>query len=50
MQSMDDPTSDNAEMAVPKSESTYSLDIPNSITIWTVNPRPAQSSDVRQNN
>lgn len=43
---MDDPSSDSAEMAIPKSESTYSIDIPNSICIWSVNPRPAQSSDV----
>jgi hypothetical protein len=31
---------------VPKSESTYSIDIPNSTTIWKVKPRPMQSSDV----
>lgn len=43
---MDDPNSDSTEMAVPKSESTYSIEIPNSFTIWNVNPRPAQSSDV----
>ncbi|XP_044765810.1 oxysterol-binding protein-related protein 2 isoform X2 [Coccinella septempunctata] len=33
---------------VPKSESSYSLDIPNSTMIWQVKPRPLQSGDYYQ--
>nr|XP_023016249.1 oxysterol-binding protein-related protein 2-like [Leptinotarsa decemlineata] len=47
-ESIDDPNSDLGENSVPKSESTYSIDIPNSTTIWTANPKPAQSSDYYQ--
>ncbi|KAK9890339.1 hypothetical protein WA026_010433 [Henosepilachna vigintioctopunctata] len=33
---------------VPRSDSTYSMDIPNSITIWQVKPRPLHSGDYYQ--
>ncbi|XP_065165108.1 oxysterol-binding protein-related protein 2-like isoform X2 [Atheta coriaria] len=33
---------------IPKSNSTYSFDVPNSIEIWRVNPRPIQSADYYQ--
>lgn len=38
--------SDLADGAVPKSDSIYSIDIPNSLTIWKVKPRPLQTGDV----
>lgn len=44
---MDECTSDVSDGAVPKSESAYSIDIPNSTTIWKVKARPMQSSDVK---
>lgn len=31
---------------IPKSDSTLSLDVPNSITLWTVTPRPSHSPEV----
>lgn len=37
---------DNTDGSVPKSESSYSIDVPNSTEIWRVNPRPLQTSDV----
>ncbi|KAL3289347.1 hypothetical protein HHI36_022784 [Cryptolaemus montrouzieri] len=33
---------------IPKSDSAYSIDIPNSIIIWQVKPRPLQSGDYYQ--
>lgn len=30
----------------PKSDSTYSIDIPNSVILWQATPRPAQTGDV----
>ncbi|XP_056646124.1 oxysterol-binding protein-related protein 1 [Diorhabda sublineata] len=47
-ESMDDSTADLGENSVPKSDSAYSIDIPNSSTIWKVNPRPVQSGDYYQ--
>lgn len=38
--------SDDPEDLPPKGDATFSLDIPNSTTIWKVNPRPPQSGDV----
>ncbi|CAG9855398.1 unnamed protein product [Phyllotreta striolata] len=47
-ESVDDASLDVGENSVPKSESAYNIDIPKSITIWQVNPRPAQTSDYYQ--
>ncbi|XP_044741981.1 oxysterol-binding protein-related protein 1-like [Chrysoperla carnea] len=33
---------------VPKSDSTYSIDIPNSVTLWQCTPRPSHSSEYYQ--
>ncbi|XP_018577884.1 oxysterol-binding protein-related protein 2 [Anoplophora glabripennis] len=44
----DECGTDSADKTVPKSDSTYSIDIPNSATIWKVNPRPPQTSDYYQ--
>ncbi|XP_018330355.1 oxysterol-binding protein-related protein 1 isoform X2 [Agrilus planipennis] len=44
----DSGPSDIIEGELPKSDSTYSIDIPNSITIWNVNPRPLNCSDYYQ--
>jgi oxysterol-binding protein-related protein 1/2 len=30
---------------IPRSQSIFSLDIPNSVTLWTVEPRPANSKN-----
>ncbi|XP_019865898.1 oxysterol-binding protein-related protein 2 [Aethina tumida] len=38
-------SSECSDGAVPKSDSTHSIDIPNSTLIWQVKPRPAQSDD-----
>ncbi|CAH1989236.1 unnamed protein product [Acanthoscelides obtectus] len=46
-ESMDDPT-EIPEVSVPRSDSAYSIDIPNSTLIWKVNPRPQHSSDYYQ--
>nr|CAH7763077.1 unnamed protein product [Callosobruchus chinensis] len=46
-ESMDEP-SEVPENSVPRSDSTYSIDIPNSTLIWKVNPRPPQSCDYYQ--
>ncbi|CAO1325969.1 unnamed protein product [Diamesa tonsa] len=37
------PDHDTSEL--PKSQSLYSIDIPNSLTLWEVTPRPDNSSD-----
>ncbi|KAK5639621.1 hypothetical protein RI129_012113 [Pyrocoelia pectoralis] len=39
---------DMCEGYIPKSDSTYSINIPNSFTIWTVNPRPPNCEDYYQ--
>lgn len=39
---------DLPEGDIPKTASTYSIDIPNSFIIWKVNPRPLQSADYYQ--
>ncbi|KAJ8918761.1 hypothetical protein NQ315_015081 [Exocentrus adspersus] len=47
-ESVDEPGIEAAEKSIPKSDSAYSIDIPNSTEIWKVNPRPPQSSDYYQ--
>lgn len=37
-------SSDGSDL--PKCDSTYSIDIPHSITIWEADPRPPNSSEV----
>jgi hypothetical protein len=37
--------SEGGSSDLPKSQSTYSIEIPNSETLWTVEPRPANSTD-----
>lgn len=37
---------DDADGSIPKSDSSISIDIPNSTEIWRVNPRPLQTTDV----
>lgn len=39
------PPDDLPEGEIPKSDSTYSIDIPDSITLWEVTPRPSESSE-----
>lgn len=39
------PEPETVEMNIPKSRSTYSLEIPNSETLWTVDPRPEHSAN-----
>lgn len=47
VQSVDEATvPETAEGDIPQSDSTYSIDIPNSFTIWQANPRPPHSKDV----
>lgn len=33
---------------IPRSESSISLEVPNSVVLWTVDPRPPHSSEVTQ--
>jgi len=40
------PPPDMPEGEVPKSDSTYSIDIPNSAVLWEARPRPQNTSDV----
>ncbi|KAJ8936692.1 hypothetical protein NQ318_012511 [Aromia moschata] len=47
-ETVNDFSADSTEETIPKSDSTYSIDIPNSVTIWNVKPRPLQSSDYYQ--
>ncbi|KAK4871789.1 hypothetical protein RN001_015913 [Aquatica leii] len=48
-ESVDESVSlDICEGEIPKSDSTYSINIPNSFTIWTVNPRPPNCGDYYQ--
>lgn len=37
---------EEGEGGYPRSDSTYSIDIPNSVTLWEVDPRPNNSSQV----
>lgn len=39
------PEPDTVEMNIPKSQSTYSIEIPNSETLWNVDPRPEGSAN-----
>ena len=39
------PEPETIEMNIPKSQSTYSIEIPNSETLWTVDPRPESSAN-----
>lgn len=39
------PERETVEMSIPKSQSTYSIEIPNSETLWTVDPRPEYSAN-----
>lgn len=39
------PPEELPEGEMPKSDSTYSIDIPDSITLWEVTPRPNESSE-----
>lgn len=46
--SMQEPDeSDTADGEMPKGEAPYALDIPQSITVWEADPRPANTSEVR---
>ncbi|KAJ8979884.1 hypothetical protein NQ317_017507 [Molorchus minor] len=47
-ESINDPATDSTEETIPKSDSTYSIEIPNSVAIWQVTPRPPQTSDYYQ--
>lgn len=38
------PEPETVEMTIPKSQSCFSLEIPNSETLWTVDPRPEHST------
>lgn len=40
-----EPETVESDGGIPKSQSTYSIDIPNSEILWTVEPRPPNSSD-----
>ncbi|KDR22529.1 Oxysterol-binding protein-related protein 1 [Zootermopsis nevadensis] len=42
------PIPDVAEGELPKCDSTYSIDIPNSVTLWEADPRPDRSSEYYQ--
>jgi len=35
-----------AEGELPKCDSSYSIDIPNSCTLWEADPRPERSAEV----
>lgn len=37
---------EEGEGGYPRTDSTYSIDIPNSVTLWEVDPRPNNSSQV----
>lgn len=39
------PEPETVEMHIPKSQSVYSLEIPNSETLWSVDPRPEHSAN-----
>ncbi|PSN35281.1 Oxysterol-binding protein-related protein 2 [Blattella germanica] len=42
------PVPDVAEGEIPKCDSTYSIDIPNSNTLWEADPRPERSAEYYQ--
>ncbi|KAJ9584691.1 hypothetical protein L9F63_020973, partial [Diploptera punctata] len=42
------PVPDVAEGEIPKCDSTYSIDIPNSLTLWEADPRPERSAEYYQ--
>ncbi|XP_069689712.1 oxysterol-binding protein-related protein 1 isoform X2 [Periplaneta americana] len=42
------PVPDVAEGELPKCDSTYSIDIPNSVTLWEADPRPERSAEYYQ--
>nr|XP_018900171.1 PREDICTED: oxysterol-binding protein-related protein 2 [Bemisia tabaci] len=44
----DDEDSSDGPEDVPKSDSTFSIDIPNSVTLWEANPRPERTSEFYQ--
>lgn len=43
-----DDIPDPPEGEIPKCDSTYSIDIPQSFTVWEADPRPPNTSEVRQ--
>ncbi|XP_060537147.1 oxysterol-binding protein-related protein 2 [Cylas formicarius] len=47
-QEPDDCGNQDSPDEVPKGDSVFQIDIPNSVTIWKVNPRPLQSADYYQ--
>lgn len=46
IQEPDEPADSSDGADLPKCDSTYSIDIPHSITIWEAEPRPPNSSEV----
>lgn len=42
------PTEQSVEGDMPKSHSVYSIDIPNSVSLWEVDPRPENSANFFQ--
>lgn len=44
----DEPADIPTEGEIPRSHSTYSLDIPNSVTLWDVEKRPEHSAEYFQ--
>lgn len=38
---------EDTEDPPPKFDSSFSIDIPNSVTLWESNPRPARTEEVR---
>lgn len=48
VQSDDGPETSDGDL--PKCDSTYSIDIPQSVTIWEADPRPPNTSEVTNDN
>ncbi|XP_055528806.1 oxysterol-binding protein-related protein 2 isoform X1 [Wyeomyia smithii] len=44
----DDPPELSGDGDIPKSDSTYSIDIPNSVALWEAEPRPGNTADYYQ--
>lgn len=44
----DDPPEPADGGDIPKSDSTYSIDIPNSVTLWEAEPRPGNTAEYYQ--
>lgn len=42
-----DPPEEPEEGTYPRTDSTYSIDIPNSAILWEADPRPENSPQVR---